>query len=221
MNLRDTSQKLETEFSKLFEELRSGIAAREDSRAFGAMVEHRIKKNWRSICLKCGVAPMPIPGKKTVYDFGFKIDGRIVGVDAKTKDLDSKKYSDGGICSVRNLLKFLVNDKGQFIIAEFGHKLSIKSAKKRDLEYVRVVPFTMLPAKAYRIENLGTGQLRLDCTINEVWDEIEWSRNIKEFYNLFAELAIKHYQKVGKVAQQRLKSMRAFQQSNHAQFKLK
>ena len=42
MNLRDISQKLETELSKLFEELRSGIAAREDSRAFGAMIEHRI-----------------------------------------------------------------------------------------------------------------------------------------------------------------------------------
>ena len=45
MNLRDISHKLEAELSKLFEELRSGIAAREDSRAFGAMIEHRIKQN--------------------------------------------------------------------------------------------------------------------------------------------------------------------------------
>ena len=221
MNLRDISQQLEAELSKLFEELRSGIAAREDSRAFGAMIEDRIKRNWKSICSQCGVEPIPIPGKKTIYDFGFKMDGRIVGVDAKTKDVDSKKYSDGGICSVRNLLKFLVSDQGQFIIAEFGHKLSAKGAKKRDLEYIRVAPFTMLPARAYRIENLGTGQLRLDCTINEVWNEVAWSRDIKKFYNLFTVLAMQHYRKVGQVAQQRLKSMESFQQSGYAQFKLK
>ena len=39
MDLRELCQTLETELSKLFEELRSGIAAREDSRAFGAMIE--------------------------------------------------------------------------------------------------------------------------------------------------------------------------------------
>ena len=48
----------------------------------------------------------------------------IVGIDVKTKDLDSKKYSDGGICAVGNLLKFLANDRGQFIIAELGHNQS-------------------------------------------------------------------------------------------------
>jgi len=50
MNLRELCQILETELSRLFEELRSGIAAREDSRAFGAMIEHRITQNWESIC---------------------------------------------------------------------------------------------------------------------------------------------------------------------------
>ena len=42
MDLKDLSQKIESELIKLFEELRSGISAREDSRAFGAMIEHRI-----------------------------------------------------------------------------------------------------------------------------------------------------------------------------------
>jgi hypothetical protein len=221
MNLRDISQKLETELSKLFERSRLGIPEREDSRAFGAMIEKRVKQNWKNICSQCGVEPIPIPGKRTIYDFGFKIEGRIVGIDAKTKDLDSKKYSDGGICSVRNLLKFLVTDQGQFIIAEFGHKLSAKGAKKRDLEYIRLAPFTVLPARAYRIENLGTGQLRLDCTISDVWNEVAWSRDIKEFYSLFTDLAMQHYRKVGQVAQQRLKKMQGFQQSGYAQFKLK
>jgi hypothetical protein len=43
MDLRVISQNLETELKTLFEELRSGIAAREDSRAFGAMIKHQIK----------------------------------------------------------------------------------------------------------------------------------------------------------------------------------
>ena len=54
MNLREISQKLENELSQLFEELRSGMAAREDSRAFGAMIEHRIRQNWEGICVACG-----------------------------------------------------------------------------------------------------------------------------------------------------------------------
>lgn len=113
MNLRNISQKLEAELSKLFEELRSGIAAREDSRAFGAMIEHRIKQNWDGICSRCGWTPEDLPGRRTIFDFGFKIQETVVGIDVKTKDLDSTKYSDGGICAVGNLLKFLANDRGQ------------------------------------------------------------------------------------------------------------
>jgi hypothetical protein len=124
VNLRDLCNKLETELSKLFEELRSGIAAREDSRAFGAMIEHRITQNWSSICKRQGFVPVDLPGRRTIFDFGFKVDDRIVGIDVKTKDLDTAKYSDGGICAVGNLLKFLANDRGHFIIAEFGHNLS-------------------------------------------------------------------------------------------------
>lgn len=124
MNLRNISQKLEAELSTLFEELRSGIAAREDSRAFGAMIEHRIKQNWDDICARCGCTPEDLPGRRTIFDFGFKIQKTIVEIDVKTKDLDTAKYSDGGICAVGNLLKFLANDRGQFIIAEFGHNQS-------------------------------------------------------------------------------------------------
>ena len=46
MNLREISGAIEKELTSLFEELRSGITAREDSRAFGAMIERRILDNW-------------------------------------------------------------------------------------------------------------------------------------------------------------------------------
>lgn len=75
MNLRELCQTLERELSKLFEELRSGIAAREDSRAFGAMIEHRITQSWRAICSRCGFTPVDLPGRRTIFDFGFSVTG--------------------------------------------------------------------------------------------------------------------------------------------------
>ena len=132
MNLREISGAIEKELTSLFEELRSGMAAREDSRAFGAMIERRILDNWAGICQRCGFTPVDLPGRRTIFDFGFTVENQIVGIDVKTKDLDSTKYSDGGICAVGNLLKFLANDKGQFIIAEFGHNQSSTTKDARD-----------------------------------------------------------------------------------------
>lgn len=218
MNLRELCQILETELSRLFEELRSGIAAREDSRAFGAMIEHRITQNWESICSREGFVPVDLPGRRTIFDFGFKVDNRIVGIDVKTKDLDTTKYSDGGICAVGNLLKFLANDHGHFIIAEFGHNLSSVQTGTRDLEYIRVAPFTYLPVNAYRIENLGTGQVRLNYTINQVWEEIEWDRDIKKFYDYFTDLAIKHYERVGRDAAKRAQAIAEFRKNGYKNF---
>ena len=106
--------------------------------------------------------------------------------------MDSKRFSDGGVCAVGNLLKFLANDNGIFLIAEFGHSKSFERSNKRDLEYIRVAPFIMLPHNAYRIENLGTGQIRLNYTLNQVWDEIDWKRDSREFYDMFTDLAIQH-----------------------------
>ena len=173
MNLREISDAIEKELISLFEELRSGVVAREDSRAFGAMIERRILDNWQAICERCGFTPVDLPGRRTIFDVGFTLENRVVGIDVKTKDLDTTKHADGGICAVGNLLKFLANDKGQFIIAEFGHNQSSSTTDARDLEYIRVAPFILLPENSYRIENLGTGQVRLNYTINQVWDEIE------------------------------------------------
>jgi hypothetical protein len=219
MNLQDVCAHIERDLESLFEELRSGISQREDSRAFGAMIEKRITENWIKICRENGYDPMDIPGRRTIFDFAFKLENKIMGIDVKTKDLDSQKYSDGGICAIGNLFKFLANDKGEFLIAEFGHNKSSSTKDTRDIEYIRVAPFTVLPVQAYRIENLGTGQIRLNYTLNQIWDEIEWSRSTTQFFDYFSDLAIKHYQRVGRDAESRIRSIEKFREGGYQNFK--
>lgn len=61
MDYKEISIKIEEELQTLFEELTSGIAAREDSRAFGAMIEKRITENWAEICNKLNYKPIDLP----------------------------------------------------------------------------------------------------------------------------------------------------------------
>lgn len=218
MNLREISEQLETKISELFEELRSGMSEREDSRAFGAMIERRITDNWDDICTELNYSPLPKPGRRTIFDFAFQAKNQIVGIDVKTKDLDSTRYSDGGICAVGNLLKYLANDNGVFLIAEFGHNKAMAEAEGRDLEYIRVAPFIMLPQNAYRIENLGTGQVRLNYTLNQVWDEIEWDRETNQFYDIFIDLAITHYRRVSRDAGSRIEALERFRENGYKNF---
>lgn len=218
MDLKTISDQVEGKLSDLFEELRSGISEREDSRAFGAMIEKRITDNWEQICTELDYTALDRPGRRTIFDFAFTYAGRLVGIDVKTKDLDSTRYSDGGICAVGNLLKFLANDNGVFLIAEFGHNKSAEHSAKRDIEYIRVAPFIVLPQNAYRIENLGTGQVHLNYTINQVWDEIEWDRDISEFYDIFIDLAIVHYRRVSSDALKRIKALEDFRKNGYKHF---
>ena len=218
INQKIYSNNIEGELTPLFEEIKSGIAAREDSRAFGAMIERRITDNWDTICSNLGFQSLPRPGRRTIYDFAFEADNRIVGIDVKTKDLDSTKYSDGGICAVGNLLKFLANDNGVFLIAEFGHNKASSKSDARDIEYIKVCPFVLLPKDAYRIENLGTGQVRLNYTINQVWDEIDWDRDITGFYDIFIDLAINHYRRVSKDAARRITALEEFKARGYRNF---
>ena len=220
MNFQETSKKIEQEIEELFEELKSGISAREDSRAFGAMIEKRIAENWSEVCKKLNYEYMEIPGKRTIFDFACKIDGKIFGFDIKTKDLDSTKYSDGGVCAVANLLKFLANDKGVFMIIEFGHVRSSEKNDARDIEYICVAPFHCLPKDTYRIENLGTGQVRLNYTINQVWEEIDWHRPYDEFFDIFCDLAIRHYRRVRADAEKRIRSIEEFKKNGYQYFKV-
>jgi hypothetical protein len=221
MDQKALSESIENKLSELFDELMSGISEREDSRAFGAMIEKRITTSWNTICSDLGYKALPQPGRRTIYDFGLVAKNQLVGIDVKTKDLDSTKYSDGGICAVGNLLKYLANDKGLFLICEFGHNRASEKSEARDIEYIKVCPFVMLPKDAYRIENLGTGQVRLNYTINQVWDEIDWGRDSNEFYDLFIDLAIQHYRRVSKDAIHRIASLEAFRKRGYETFSFK
>ncbi|HYV55280.1 MAG TPA: hypothetical protein VE933_11910 [Chitinophagaceae bacterium] len=219
MNYKLICENFEAEIIKLFPEIGSSIAAREDSRAFGAMIERRITENWGEVCRKLGFIPVDDPGRRTIFDFACTIDGQLFGFDVKTKDLDSTAYSDGGVCAVGNLLKYMANDKGIFIIVEFGHNHIGDDSDNREIEYIAVAPFHALPPNTYRIENLGTGQVRLNYTVRQVWDEINWERSYKDFFDIFCELAMTHYARVKTDAEKRIKSIQAFMQSGYSLFK--
>jgi len=219
INFQSLSNLIENKICDLFLELKSGIAEREDSRAFGAMIETRIKTSWQRICEELSYEPIQIPGRRTIFDFACKINGTICGFDIKTKDLDTKKYSDGGVCAIGNLLKYMANDKGVFFIVEFGHNKSNGKTNARDIEYIRVAPFHTLPSDIYRIENLGTGQVRLNYTLNQIWDEIDWNRSYSDFFNIFCDLALTHYKRVKSDADKRINSITTFQKSNYEHFK--
>jgi hypothetical protein len=219
MYYQDISRLIEDKVAILFDELRSGIAEREDSRAFGAMIEKRITTNWAKICTELNYEPLEIPGRRTIFDFACKIDGKLFGFDVKTKDLDTTSYSDGGVCAVGNLLKYMANDKGIFVIVEFGHNKSGTKNESRDIEYIRIAPFHVLPKDCYRIENLGTGQVRLNYTINQVWDEIDWERSYNEFFDIFCDIAVTHYKRVKADADKRIKSITEFKNNNYEYFK--
>ena len=72
MDLQNISAEIEGKFCDLFEELRSGISAREDSRAFGAMIEKRITDNWQSICSELGYDALDRPGRRTIFDVALQ-----------------------------------------------------------------------------------------------------------------------------------------------------
>ena len=219
MDFQKISLSIENKVSELFEELRSGISEREDSRAFGAMIERRITQNWEKICKELGYEPLSIPGRRTIFDFACLIDGKLFGFDVKTKDLDKTSYSDGGVCAVGNLLKYMANDKGIFMIAEFGHNKSGTKNESRDIEYIRIAPFHILPSNTYRIENLGTGQVRLNYTVNQVWDEIKWKRSYADFFEIFCNLAVVHYKRVIVDSEKRIQSILEFKKNKYEHFK--
>lgn len=205
----------------LFEDLCSGISAREDSRAFGAMIERRITDNWAEICSQMEAEAVVAPGRRTIYDFGCTYKGNLLGFDVKTKDLDKSSYSDGGVCAVGNLLKFIANDRSIFIVVEFGHEAANKDPELRDLEYIKVAPFHMLPEDIYRIENLGTGQVRLNYTIKDAASKINWNRTTDEFLEIFTSCSIEHYERVIRVAEKRAESMRVFRNNGFKGFKFR
>ena len=218
MSIRHYISNVTTEFENLFADTSSAMDAREDSRAFGAMIERRITDNWRDICNRTKSNYVSHPGRRTIYDFASCHNNSFYGFDVKTKDLDSDRYSDGGVCSVANLLRFLANEKAIFVVAEFGHHKVQHNASLRELDYIKLAPLHLLPAEIYRIENLGMGQVRLNNDINSVFDKIEWGRPINKFFDIFVDLAIEHYERVGKTAKQRADNMKRFRDAGYSNF---
>lgn len=143
--IQEFAHALHGKLEDLFFNCYSNINPREDSRAFGAMIEQKIATQWRSICVEIKSDPVPRPDRKTIYDFATHYKGKLFGVDVKTKDLDPGIYSDGGVCSVDNLLKFLVNNHAIFMVVEFGHNQTLSEPRLRNLKYIKVAPFHLLP----------------------------------------------------------------------------
>ncbi|MCC7233383.1 MAG: hypothetical protein IT242_10590 [Bacteroidia bacterium] len=68
MNYEKISEKIGLEIEMLFEELRSGISAREVSRAFGAIIEKRITESWENVCSNMDYQAIDIQGRRTIFD---------------------------------------------------------------------------------------------------------------------------------------------------------
>jgi len=215
MNYRQLCEQVDDSFHKLITEII--VREQPDSRAFGAYVEKMVKDRWIELCKTWGKAPNPHPGRRTIYDVSFTDKGHLVGIDIKSKDLDETRYSNGGICAVSNLLRFIVKEEGLLILSEFGYTIS---GAKVNFDYVASIPFHCLPEKIYRIENLGTGQLRLNYTLKEALPDVNWSRSRIEFCELFAKLCIGHYDKVSKVTRERRKAIEEFVESGYKKIKL-
>jgi hypothetical protein len=218
-NYQEFSASIEKQFRNLFSDLeKSGLAAREDSRAFGAMIEKYIIDSWEAICRNVGAGCLPPHGRRTIHDVACTLRGTFIGFDIKTKDLDKIRYSDGGVCAVGNLLKFLANDNGVFTVVEFGHDKAVEGKDLPDLEYIKIAPFHLLPEDTYRIENLGTGQVRLDYSIRQIYDKIQWDRPLNGFFDIFTEIAIKHYERVSRDALKYAEAICRFRQNGYVHF---
>lgn len=223
MNEKRLCLQLERIVTEVLSSERKQYHAREDSRAFGGMIEQSITSNWNGICAAMNVMELPKAGRKSIYDAAFQLNRRsieIVGVDVRTKDLDAKKYTDGGVCSVNNLLQFMVQRNGILLVAEVGHSASKQGTKQRVIDYVRVAPLHCLSEASYRIENLGTGQIRLNQSIDECRDTIDWTRTKREFYDILCPLAIKHYENVIRTSTKRVKAIETFSSGNYESISL-
>ena len=218
MDIRSYMEAVKAELDRIFTDHKSGFDEHKDPRAFGATIEEHITDRWEDVCEATGSEPVRAPGRKTIYDFAARHKGVFFGFDVKTKDLDTKRYSDGGVCSVGNLLKFVVNDGGIFVIIEVGHSEMKDGPRRRNLEHISVAPFHLLPRNAYRIQNLGTGQVRLNDTVHQLFEKIEWDRTWEQFFDIFVNLSIEHYEKVGQVARKRIAAMESFRDGGYEKF---
>jgi hypothetical protein len=219
-SVRELCGRVTDHLTRLFARKDNQFGVREDSRAFGSMVQKEVGDEWPALCTALGVRTGSGAGSRSIYDYAFETGTCVTGFDVKTKDLDARKYSDGGVCSVANLLSFMVNRKATLAIIEIGHAGSPHGGDLRSLDYIKVAPVHLLPVDCYRIENLGTGQLRLNYSLHQVYAEIAWDRGLDEFLEMFTDLAIRHYRRVGRDAEARARALERFRQQGFRQFSL-
>lgn len=194
------------------------LATREDSRAFGALVERRIVEAWPAICARVAAIADPIPGRRSVFDVSLRSGGNRFGVDVLTTDLDAGRYSDGGVCSVDNLLRLLTGGETTLVLLEVAHRASA-SHDRREIASLVVAPIHVLPEETIRIENLGTGQVRLDETLAASWPGLDWNRAPAAFLEHFVEKAVVHYRRVITDAEARIANLRDLQSRGYVSFR--
>lgn len=200
LNLKELCTRIAQEIEN--EINRYPLDQREDSRAFGASIESIIKNKWESLCSRLGFRPLGHGGARTIYDVAFEYKGYSFGMDIRSKDTDPRKYSDGGVCSIGNLLKFL-EKKWFLLVAEIEHLPNAQERTKREVKGVLVFPFHCLPMDIYRIQNLGTGQIRFNGTISNAYERMEWHRTVGQFLDILLTKARDHYTKVAEDAVKR------------------
>jgi hypothetical protein len=169
------------------------------------------------LCAEWGVEPGARPGRRTIYDACFLRNGAFVGIDFTTKDLNDERYADGGVCSVGNLLRFLgPRDDATLIVAEFGYKI-----ENDDVRFVHVAaaPIHCLSPEILRIENLGTGQVRLDESLSTT--QIRWNQSKGDFFAGFCPRCLLHYERVQVRAEERAAAIQAFVDSHFEELRLK
>jgi hypothetical protein len=197
----------------------AGLLTQPDSRAFGGHVEKGIRDSWPRITAELDCHPEPTPGRRSIYDLACSTsDGGLIGLDIKTKDLADGRYSDGGVCSVANLLRWYQGASSTFVVAEFGHRLNPGVIA---FDYVVTAPFHILPPELYRIENLGTGQVRLNGSLANARDDFEWDRPLSTFLKLFCDLAAEHYQRVSDDALRRAGELNEYVASGFSGLRLR
>lgn len=201
-------------------QLRAQQSAREDARAFGASLEKRVVEHWADLCRQQGWRAEPLPGRRTIYDIACEMDGLRVGVDVNTTDLDPGRYADGGICSVDNLLRFLAgreaDRRGVLVVLELAHQSAPNNPQQRVVKSVTAAPLHTLPLDDFRIENLGTGQVRLNRLVADM--QPQWQRTTKDFLEGFVPLVKQHYDRVAADAQRRKAVLEDFERRGCTDF---
>jgi len=179
MNFKSISLSIEDKVSEL---LRSFVGHRRERRltSIRAMIEKRISRIGKG-SVRTLLQTFRDSSRRTIFDFACMIDGQLFGFDVKIRPWYDFIFWRR-VCAV-GIVEVYGDDKGIFVIAEFGHNKSGTKTKVGIIEYIRIAPFHSLPSNTYRIENLGQ---QVDWIIQSIRYGMRLSGNahIRIFWNL-------------------------------------